>query len=71
MTSAGRPRDWRVIGRALTGRPELRRFLTGDGRYVDDFDLPHMLHAAVLRSPYAHAEVRRLATEEAASLKGV
>ncbi|MGH7066500.1 MAG: xanthine dehydrogenase family protein molybdopterin-binding subunit [Acetobacteraceae bacterium] len=71
MTPGTREREWQVIGRELAERPELRRFLTGDGRFVDDIDLPHMLHAAVLRSPYAHAEVRRLVTDEAARLPGV
>ena len=63
--------EFRHIGKALKARPELRRFLTGQGRFVDDFDLPHMLHAAVLRSPYAHAEIRSLATAEARALPGV
>ncbi len=34
-------------------------FLTGRGRYVDDIELPGMLHAVVLRSPHAHAGIRR------------
>ncbi len=64
-------REFRHIGKEMTERPELRRFLSGQGRYIDDFALPHMLHAAVLRSPYAHAELKGLATAEARSLPGV
>jgi len=63
--------EFRAIGKPLAERPELRRFLAGQGRFVDDFDLPHMLHAAVLRSPYAHAEIRSLATAQARALPGV
>jgi len=64
-------RDFRYIGREMPERPELRRFLSGQGKYIDDFALPHMLHAAVLRSPYAHAELKGLATAEARALSGV
>ena len=38
-------------------RKEDRRFLTGRGRYVDDIPCPGVLHAAFLRSPYAHARI--------------
>jgi aerobic carbon-monoxide dehydrogenase large subunit len=34
------------------------RLLSGRGRYTDDFVLPHLAHAYVLRSPYAHARIR-------------
>ena len=47
------------------GRPDLRkedqRFITGRGRYVDDLRVPGCLHAAFVRSPYAHARVERIA----------
>ncbi|MDA0179280.1 aerobic carbon-monoxide dehydrogenase large subunit [Solirubrobacter phytolaccae] len=38
-------------------RKEDARLIRGQGRFVDDMELPGMLHGAVLRSPYAHAEV--------------
>src|SRR4051812_33026847 len=38
-------------------RVEDARFLTGDGRYVDDLDYPGQWHAAFLRSPVAHGRV--------------
>ena len=41
-------------------RKEDARFIRGQGRFVDDMDLPGMLHGAVLRSPYAHAEIRSI-----------
>lgn len=41
-------------------RKEDHRLLTGRGRYVDDLPCPHALHAAFLRSPYAHARIVKL-----------
>ena len=38
-------------------RKEDPRFVRGKGRYVDDVQLPGMLHGAVLRSPFAHARI--------------
>ena len=57
------------------GRP-LRRFederlLRGEGAFVDDMQLPGMLHAAVLRSPHAHARIRSVDTSRARAMSGV
>ena len=38
-------------------RPNARRLLQGRGQYVDDMQLPRMVHAAFLRSPHAHARI--------------
>ena len=38
-------------------RREDHRFLTGRGRFVDDVRLPRLVHAAIVRSPHAHARV--------------
>ena len=38
-------------------RPNARRLLAGQGRYVDDVSLPRIVHAAFVRSPYAHARI--------------
>ena len=46
----------RLIG-ARVPRVEDQRILTGRGHYIDDLQLPGMLHAAFLRSPFAHAEI--------------
>lgn len=43
----------------------------GEARYTDDITLPDMLYGAVLRSPYAHARIVSINTEEAARLPGV
>ncbi|MEP9381686.1 aerobic carbon-monoxide dehydrogenase large subunit [Nocardioides sp. KR10-350] len=50
-------------GRML--RKEDRRFVRGLGRYVDDLQLPGMLHCAVLRSPVAHARIVSIDTTAA------
>jgi len=58
------------IGRSVR-RLEDSRFLVGRGRYVDDIDVPACLHGHVLRSPHAHALIRRIDVLPAASLAGV
>ncbi|HEX6442609.1 MAG TPA: xanthine dehydrogenase family protein molybdopterin-binding subunit, partial [Stellaceae bacterium] len=52
-------------------RVEDRRFLTGRGHYLDDINRPHQAHAAMLRSPHAHARIRAIDTAEAAAIPGV
>jgi 2-furoyl-CoA dehydrogenase large subunit len=61
-------RSW--IGQRVL-RNEDRRFLTGQGQYVDDIVLPGMAHAAMLRSPYAHALVKRIDYSRALEIPGV
>src|SRR5438309_5175455 len=58
------------IGRSLR-RLEDPRFLTGQGRYVDDIDLPGQLHGIVLRSPYGHAVIDGIDTVAARTMPGV
>jgi len=59
-----------IFGSPIT-RQEDQRFLTGKGTYVDDIDLPDMLHAAILRSPYAHARINSIDVSQAIELDGV
>jgi carbon-monoxide dehydrogenase large subunit len=47
------------------------RFVTGTGRFVDDVRVPGLLHAAVLRSPHAHARLSSIDTKRARDLPGV
>src|SRR6185503_279298 len=60
---------------AMIGEPHLRlgadRFVTGRGRFVEDVGGPDMLHAAVLRSPHAHARLVRIDTRRALQAPGV
>jgi carbon-monoxide dehydrogenase large subunit len=60
----------RQIGRSVR-RLEDARFLRGEGRYVEDIDLPGQLHAVVLRSPHGHAEIAGIDTAAAPALPGV
>ena len=46
----------RVVGRSLRRKEDLR-LLTGASCFVDDFERPEALHAAILRSPHAHARI--------------
>ncbi len=41
-------------------RKEDGRFIRGKGKYVDDLQLPGMLHSAILRSPFAHAKINSM-----------
>ncbi|RPI93400.1 MAG: xanthine dehydrogenase family protein molybdopterin-binding subunit [Chloroflexi bacterium] len=52
-------------------RNEDPRLLMGQGLYVDDVDLPNMLHAAFVRSPYAHARINRIDVSQALQRAGV
>jgi aerobic carbon-monoxide dehydrogenase large subunit len=52
LSPAGNP-----IGFGRMLRKEDARFLRGKGHYLDDVQLPGMLHGAILRSPYAHARI--------------
>src|SRR5246127_1518118 len=46
-------------------RKEDARFIRGRGTYVDDVQLPGMLHGAILRSPHAHARIVSIDTSAA------
>lgn len=52
-------------------RVEDGRLLKGRGRFVADFVLPHMLHCAFLRSPYAHARILSIHRAAAMAVPGV
>ena len=47
------------------------KLVTGRGSFVDDIVLPGMLHAAVLRSPYAHARIKAIDVSAARTVPGV
>src|SRR5258705_13673344 len=60
----------RLFGKSIKRR-EAPRFITGRGRYVDDLKLPGMTYAAFVRSPHAHARIRKIDTAAAARHPGV
>src|SRR5215469_9188798 len=53
-----------LVGRSIR-RKEDFRFITGRGHYTDDFVRPGQAYAAFVRSPHAHARIRRIDTTEA------
>ena len=59
-----------MIGTRVPSK-EAPRFVRGKGQYVDDIQLPGMLHAAIGRSPHAHARIVATRTAGAAALPGV
>ncbi|HEY1393692.1 MAG TPA: xanthine dehydrogenase family protein molybdopterin-binding subunit, partial [Methylibium sp.] len=58
------------IGQSIK-RKEDARFLTGRGQYTDDISLPGQSYGYFLRSPYAHARIKRIATQAAGAAEGV
>jgi len=52
-------------------RKEDPRFIRGKGNYVDDVKLPGMLYMDIVRSPYAHAKIKKIDTSKALKIPGV
>ncbi|MFQ5849447.1 MAG: xanthine dehydrogenase family protein molybdopterin-binding subunit [Candidatus Binatia bacterium] len=64
-----------VSGNKLVGTSVKRKedpdILLGQARYTQDISLPGMYHAAIYRSPYAHARIRQINLSRALGLPGV
>src|SRR6266550_981443 len=60
----------RLFGKSIKRRED-PRFITGRGSYVDDLKLPGMTYAAFVRSPHAHAGIRKIDTAKALKYPGV
>lgn len=58
------------IGKSVK-RVEDKRFITGKGKYTDDIVLPGMLYGAFVRSPYAHARIKKVDITNAQAMEGV
>lgn len=67
---SGQPIVRPFIGRPLP-RPNLGRLTQGRGLYTSDVTLPRMVHAAFLRSPYAHATIVAIDLAPARAMPGV
>ena len=67
--------QWAPGPQAVVGRDAVRQDapqrVRGEARYTADVQLPGMLHAVLLRSPYAHARVKRIDVARALELPGV
>ena len=71
MTTTAKPaQQYRVIGTRPVRHDGVDK-VTGAARYGADINLPGMLHAKVLRSPYSHARIRSIDTSRAEALPGV
>jgi 2-furoyl-CoA dehydrogenase large subunit len=60
----------RWVGAAVPLKEDAR-LVAGRGRFLDDIDRGRLLHAAMLRSPHAHARIVRLDASGAAAVPGV
>jgi carbon-monoxide dehydrogenase large subunit len=69
-TEAGNEAEGTGIGVPMR-RLEDRRFVTGKGDFVDDFALPNMAFAYVVRSPHAHAKIVSIDKGPACAAPGV
>jgi len=58
------------VGRSLLRRED-KRLLTGQGQFLADLVLPKMLHAVLIRSPFAHARIRSVDLTRTAAAPGV
>ncbi len=59
-----------VFGSGIRRRED-PRLVTGTAAYTDDIVLPRMVHAAILRSPHAHARIKGIDTAAAKAAPGV
>jgi xanthine dehydrogenase molybdenum-binding subunit len=62
--------DYRYIGKSIP-RKDAREIVTGSITYLSDTKLPKMLYGKVLRSPYPHANIKRIDKSRAEALPGV
>ncbi len=60
----------RIFGSGIRRRED-PRLITGSATYTDDLTLPRMVHAAMIRSPHAHARITSIDTSRAAAAPGV
>ena len=60
----------KIVGKSIP-RVDVVSKLTGQAEFAEDMKLPGMLHGRILRSPHAHALLKRLDTSKAENLAGV
>lgn len=62
--------DFKVVGQRVQ-RPDGLDKVTGKAKFGADAVAPGMLHAAIVRSPHAHARIVKIDTSKAEALNGV
>ena len=60
----------KYVGKSMK-RVEDPRFIQGKGKYVANLHMPEMVYVAIKRSPYAHAKINNINTDDAKALPGV
>ncbi|WP_165787076.1 xanthine dehydrogenase family protein molybdopterin-binding subunit [Pseudohalioglobus lutimaris] len=75
ITIPGSPQDMPTTAPRYVGK-EVKRIedpalVTGTAEFIDNFALPGMAHAAILRSPHPHAKILRVDTSAAEQMPGV
>ena len=60
----------RIFGSGIRRRED-PRLITGSAAYTDDLTLPGMVHAAILRSPHAHARIKKIDVSKARAAEGL
>ncbi|HME71750.1 MAG TPA: molybdopterin cofactor-binding domain-containing protein, partial [Myxococcota bacterium] len=68
VSALDRPNSY--IGRSVP-RPNLARLTAGRAQFVSDLSLPRMAHVAFVRSPHAHARIKRIEGVAARKCPGV
>ena len=68
LSALDRPNSY--IGRSVP-RPNLARLTQGRGQYISDVVLPRMAHVAFVRSPHAHARIKKIDAAKAKKSPGV
>src|ERR1700737_4347617 len=64
------PEKFQVIGKPIVRKGDAR-LVTGNGRFSDDFTLDGEAHAAMVRSPHAHARIVAIDCARARTMPGV
>ena len=60
----------KMVGKAIKRRED-PRLISGAGQFIDDLRLPGMLHIGLVRSPFAHAKIKRIDLGPALAMPGV
>jgi CO/xanthine dehydrogenase Mo-binding subunit len=63
-------KDYRFVGKKLL-RCDAREIVTGNVKYMGDLKFQNLLHGKILRSPHAHAIIRKIDKSKAETLPGV
>ncbi|PKQ11003.1 MAG: oxidoreductase [Alphaproteobacteria bacterium HGW-Alphaproteobacteria-1] len=70
LDDSKKPREFKIVG-TRPDRPDGIDKVTGRARFGADMVAPGMLTGRILRSPHAHARIKRIDTSKAESLPGV